>query len=125
MIASHSNSYAVCAHQRNIKDHHFKAVRNLGGVVGISLAPQHITLSERAFVSDICRHIMHYLSLDGEDTVCLGCDFDGIKKTPEGFFGVDSVILISDELLRLGVSDEKIEKIFFKNAMRFAGENIF
>ena len=118
-IATHSNSRAVCNHIRNLTDDLFKKLVKLGAVVGISMAPQHLNESGTADISDIADHIEHYLSLGGEDTVCLGCDFDGIDSTPRGIGSVSDVYRIADELVKRGYSEDLTDKIFYRNAHRF------
>jgi membrane dipeptidase len=38
IIASHSNAYAICPHDRNLSDDQLKAIANNGGVIGINFA---------------------------------------------------------------------------------------
>lgn len=121
-IASHSNSYAVYPHSRNLRDVHFEIIRKLGGIVGLSLCPAHLT-GEKAGVDDILRHADHYLSLGGEDVVCLGCDLDG-TNLPNGFHDVRDLVKIQDAMARAGYSDGLIEKIFWRNAKAFMENNI-
>lgn len=117
-IATHSNSRAVMDHPRNLTDENFIKIAELGGLVGISLAPMHLTEGE-CKISDIIRHIEHYLSLGGEDTVCLGCDLDGVGNLPKGIENVSDVAKIADELGRFNYTDTLIEKIFYANARNF------
>ncbi|MGI6166545.1 MAG: dipeptidase [Eubacteriales bacterium] len=123
VIASHSNSYAVYPHSRNLRDRHFSAIRELGGLAGISLCRSHLAPGKGANADDVLRHIEHYLSLGGEDTVALGCDFDG-ADLPDGIRDITYLDVIADRLAKAGYSDEIIEKIFWKNAKRFIEENI-
>ncbi|MBQ2719398.1 MAG: membrane dipeptidase, partial [Clostridia bacterium] len=81
-LASHSNSYTVCPHTRNLTDREFCAIRDSGGVCGISLYPPHLSTAGVATSADVLRHLDRYLSLGGEDTVALGTDLDGIDTTP-------------------------------------------
>ncbi len=118
-VATHSNSRTVCEHIRNLTDGIFERLVKLGAVVGISMAPQHLNISGSADISDIVRHIEHYLSLGGENTVCLGCDFDGIGSTPCGIGSVSDVYKIADGLAKRGYSDGLIDKIFYQNAHDF------
>lgn len=121
-IASHSNSYAVHPHSRNLRDEHFERIRRLGGIVGLSLCPSHLT-DGSADVDDVLRHAEHYLSLGGENTLCLGCDLDG-TELPEGFRDVRDLVRIQEAMARVGYSDELIDKIFWKNAKSFMEKNI-
>lgn len=119
VIASHSNSYSVYAHPRNLTDEEFSEIVRLGGVAGISLAPQHLT--DGACTSEnAADHILHYLSLGGENAVCLGCDFDGIDKTPADLPDISALPRLAQCLSRRGVSDAQIDRIFFENALGFA-----
>ncbi len=120
-IATHSNSRSVCDHRRNLTDERFRAISSLGGIVGISLAPMHLTADylEKCDIDDVVRHIEHYLSLDGENTVCLGCDLDGVSRLPDGISDVSDLTKIADRLARINYNDTLIDKIFYKNARDF------
>lgn len=118
-IATHSNSYAVCAHRRNLTDERFKAIISLGGVVGISLAPMHLTSAEVCTIDDVVRHIEHYLSLGGEDSVCLGCDLDGVETLPQGIGSASDLEKIAEKLAQINYTDTLINKIFYANARNF------
>lgn len=118
-IATHSNSRTVCDHSRNLTDERFSRIAKLGGIVGISLSPPHLTTGERCTIDDIVRHIEHYMSLGGEDAVCLGCDLDGISRMPEGIKTVSDIEKIADSLGRINYTDALIKKIFYANARNF------
>lgn len=119
VCASHSNSRAVCSHMRNLTDDLFLRVKEKGGTVGISMAPEHLSDSGKAGVTDIIRHIYHYLALGGEDTVCLGCDFDGIGTTPAGVGGIRDIPRLREALEKEGIHEATLDKLFYGNAHRF------
>ncbi len=128
-IASHSNSRAVCNHRRNLTDDMFKCILKAKGIVGISLAPQHLKngYSEEnpqaaVTYTDIIRHAEHYLSLGGKDTLCLGCDFDGIATTPDKIDGISSIPCLYEEFLK-HFSEDTVKNIFYKNAEKFMLRN--
>ncbi len=131
LMASHSNSRAVCDTPRNLADREFGLLRDGGGIVGISLAAKHISekythrmpLPEEDFPGDVLRHILHYLGQGGENTVCLGCDFDGTEPTPH-FPDVSAMSLLYGRLLSEGVGRTAADKIFFGNAFRFFSERL-
>ena len=87
-IASHSCSYSVCKHKRNLTDEQFVNLVSVGACVGISLAPEHLSSNKNASIKDILLHIDHYLSLGGENSICLGCDFDGVSTLPIGISSI-------------------------------------
>lgn len=117
-IATHSNSYSVYPHKRNLLDEEFLIIKKSSGIVGISLAPEHLCEGD-AHINDVVNHIEHYLSLGGEDTLCLGCDFDGIDSTPCELSDLSKLYLLKEELLRIGYSEILTDKIFFQNANNF------
>ncbi len=119
VCASHSNSRSICSHKRNLTDELFLRVKKHGGIVGISMAPEHLSDSGMADITDIGRHIYHYLSLGGEDTLCLGCDFDGISSTPVNIKGIENIPVLWESLANDGVPEDILTKLFFGNAHRF------
>jgi len=121
VIASHSNSYTLCPDRRNLKDEQFIKIKEKGGVVGINYYPPFLTKNNSCTYKYIVRHIMHFLSLGGEDNICLGSDFDGIDYIADGISGVADVYKILDTLSQLGVSEHIIEKIAYKNILRIIG----
>lgn len=121
-LATHSNAYSVCPHPRNLRDEQFRAVRDAGGLVGLCLYPPHLTEGREATVYDAVRHLEHWLSLGGEDTVALGTDLDGIDTLPRGIRSSGDLTLLAEALDRLGYTASLIEKIFSKNAELFFGK---
>ncbi len=122
IIASHSNSYTLCNHRRNLTDNDFKEIKDLKGLVGISLASEHLQKGKQAEICDILKHIYHYLSLDGIDTVCLGCDFDGVSSLPRGISDITNLKELYFEI-QGNFGNEAAEKIFFRNAYEFFRRN--
>ena len=120
VIASHSNAYTVYSHSRNLRDEHFTAIRDLGGLVGLNFFRGHLCdIDERtATVSDLVRHLEHFLTLDGENTVAIGGDWDG-ARLPEGFTNIGDATKLAEELSRLGYSEQLIHKLFYGNALAF------
>ena len=122
-IATHSNSASVYMHTRNLLDKHFENIKELGGIVGISLCPPHISAEAAPDIDSIIRHIDRYMELGGENTVAIGGDLDG-TDLPTGFNDISDIYKISDRLSALGYSDIIINKIFFDNAYNFAVNNL-
>ena len=119
LLATHSNSRSICHHSRNLTDEMFRTIKESGGVAGISMAALHLAEDGNASITDVLSHIEHYFSLGGEDTVALGCDFDGISAAPKEIGSMYDLPILAEHLARLGYSDCQIEKIFYRNADRF------
>lgn len=117
-LATHSNARALCNNPRNLTDSQFCAVRDRGGVVGVTFVRRFLDDSWEAGMDDLLRHIEHFLSLGGEKTVALGGDFDG-TDLPDGMTGVESVEALGDCMLRHNYPESLVQAIFFDNAYRF------
>lgn len=116
VIASHSNSRAVCGDSRNLTDDMFIAICKTGGVAGFNLCPAFV--GEQADVDMCCDHILHFLELDPDGThVALGGDLDGISETPEGFEGVQDYPKLALRLLERGVDEKTVMDVFWNNAL--------
>lgn len=124
VIASHSNAYSVYSHSRNLRDEHFIALRDLGGLVGLNFCRPHLwnPEEETVTVSHLIRHLEHFLSLGGENTVAIGADWDG-ASLPDGISTIADAQKLAEEMARLGYTDELIHKIFFDNALAFFKRN--
>ena len=116
VIASHSNSRAVCDHSRNLTDDMFRAICNTGGVVGLNLYSRF--LGNEPTLDTACDHILHWLELDPEGKhIALGGDLDGCDALPEGFTGVESYLTLQDRLLNRGVTEEILHNICWNNGI--------
>lgn len=116
IVATHSNSRAVCNNSRNLTDDMFKAICETGGVAGYNLCAEFT--GEDPTVDTVCDHIFHFLELD--PTGChlsLGGDLDGITAMPAGFEGVQSWTKLSNRLLERGLDEKTVKDIYWNNAI--------
>ena len=117
IIASHSNSRAICDHPRNMTDEMIEALAQNGGVMGMNFAPPFVHPTD-ATLEGIVDHIDHIVGLVGPDHVGLGSDYDGIPYTPKGLEDVTKIPDITTELIKRGYNDEDISKILGGNHLR-------
>lgn len=116
IIASHSNSRAVCDVSRNLTDDMFRAICESGGVAGFNQCAGFV--GEDPDLDTACDHFLHFLELDPQgDHIALGGDLDGCDSLPAGFDGVQSYPALADRLLSRGVSEDILHKIFWDNAL--------
>lgn len=118
IVASHSNAYDICNHKRNIIKEHFKWLVANSSLLGVSLASEHLSNLGRASISDILRHIDYFLNLGGENTVCLGCDFDGVTTLPSEISSISDLKILYYEF-KQAFGEKIAKKIFFENAYSF------
>ena len=124
-IATHSNSHALYGHTRNLRDRHFAIIKDLGGIVGVSLCPSHLTDTSLrpATAEDVFAHVDYYLSIGGEDIVGFGADWDG-TDLPQGFGCVSDLTQVAEIMARHNYSEELIHKLYWKNFYDFALRNL-
>lgn len=117
VIASHSNSRAVCAHSRNLTDDMFRAIMETGGVAGFNQCAPFI--GEKPNLDTVCDHIFHFLELDPDGRhIALGGDLDGCGNDfPEGVTGIESYPAMANRLLERGLDEKTIHNIFWNNAL--------
>ncbi|MBE6975217.1 MAG: hypothetical protein E7436_06975 [Ruminococcaceae bacterium] len=116
IVASHSNSRAVCDHSRNLTDDMFRAIMETGGVAGFNQCAPFV--GELCDLDTVCDHILHFLELDPEGRhIALGGDLDGCDVLPAGFEGVQSYPAMAQRLLERGVSEDLLMNIYWNNAL--------
>lgn len=123
LIASHSNSFSICNHKRNLSDELFKKILLSKGLVGISLAKEHISYKNIVSSDDILEHIYHYLSLGGENVIALGCDFDGVSSLPCDINSINELDALYSKIVN-AFGENIAKKIFFYNSYSFMLKNL-
>lgn len=116
-IVTHSCADAVTSHRRNLTDEQIRLMISRNSLLGIN------------FYSDFCggtmdslvRHILHILDLGGENILAIGSDFDGCSSLPDGLSSPADFDNLYRTLLKNGLDQGIIEKIFYKNACEKLG----
>ena len=116
IIATHSNSRALCNHSRNLTDDMFKAIVETGGVAGFNMCDEFI--SENPTLDNVCDHILHFMELNPSGSgIALGGDLDGIISGPAGFEGVQDWPKVAERLIQRGLDEKTVRNIFWHNAI--------
>lgn len=121
-IATHSNSYTICPHPRNLNDRQLKAMSEKNSVVGINLYPVFVD-GKRGALDNIIRHINYVMEFVGEKNIGVGCDFDGISVCPENIDNVTKLYILYDRVEEVWGKD-LAENIFYNNMYSFFKDKI-
>ncbi len=125
-VATHSDCRALAAHPRNLTDEMIRILAEKGGVSGINFAPAFLDDTpgnEESRISDMVRHVKHFIEVGGEDCVGIGTDFDGIG----GHLEVGEPRQLSflfDALEKAGITPRQIDKIASGNVLRVMKETM-
>ena len=116
IVATHSNSRAICDNSRNLTDDMFRAIVETGGVAGYNACAEFT--GENPTVDTICDHIFHFMELDPSGKhIALGGDLDGVTNLPAGFEGVQSWPVLAERLMVRGLSEETVMDIYWNNVL--------
>ncbi len=122
-LASHSCARALKEHKRNLTDDLIRLFGEKGGLIGLNFSNHFLGDTEISMVKDMVRHAKHIRDIGGEDVLALGSDFDGIQPTLE-IEDASEMGKLADALLAGGFTEAQVEKMFYRNATRYLGENL-
>lgn len=117
-VASHSAVKRLCSHPRNLTDAQLQCLIQRRGGIGINFFPQFLSESGRCKMEEIIKHMEYIFNLNGEDSVGIGSDFDGIAYLPEDMRGMEDVKKLISCMESHGWSETMIHKVLFENFHR-------
>ena len=118
VIYSHGGLRGNCDNRRNLTDEEARGIARTGGIVGIGFWPTAVCGND---AKAIARAIRYAIGVAGVEHVALGSDFDGAVHTP---FDASQLPVLTDALVKEGLSPEEISAITGENALRFFHENL-
>ena len=124
VVASHSNSRALCPHPRNLTDEQLRAIRDSGGVVGLNAHDEFVHQDpERRTVETLALHAARMAEVMGAEHVACGFDFCEFMGSPgnEAVRGLEDcgrAVALLDCLERLGMSAAERRMIARENFLR-------
>ena len=118
-ISSHSNARAVCNVARNLDDDMIAELARHGGVMGLNFCADFLNDEGKneTRLKDIVAHIDHIKKVGGVDVIALGSDFDGIDSNLE-IKDASGMQQLADALRQHHYTEDEIDRIFHKNALR-------
>ncbi|NPD90922.1 gamma-glutamyl-gamma-aminobutyrate hydrolase family protein [Xylanibacter muris] len=117
IVCSHSSSYSLCNHPRNLTDDQMRALAAKGGVAQTTLYHGFLNTDSEATVLDAIAHLEHAIKIMGIDHVGIGTDFDGDGGI-RGFSCSSEAINFTRLLLSRRYSEQDIQKIWGGNFLR-------
>ncbi len=118
VCTTHSNCAAFCNHTRNLTDEMMKALAARGGVMGLCFYGRFID-KKHPSLQRFVEHILHALTIMGEDHVGIGSDFDGVE--PDAFMAIPHPGRMNnlwEALDKTGVKHSTLCKIAHGNFLR-------
>ena len=120
IITSHSNARAVNEMPRNLSDDQIKEVAKRGGVIGVNAYTSIVSLDEsKQNISGLCDHIDHLVKTSSDKNVGFGFDlctkYYNNGKILDVLKSHEETILVTQELLKRGYSEESIKNILGLN----------
>lgn len=126
IVASHSNARAVCHHVRNLTDEMIIALHKNGGVMGMNFCADFMDNDPnvgRNTIECTIRHLKYIRQLVGVDVLAIGSDFDGIDPNIE-MKNASVLLKLIVAMKEEGFTQEEIDKITYKNALRVFEANL-
>ena len=117
-VASHSNARTISNHPRNLTDDMIRILAEKGGIMGINFEKHFLGHNDLSRVEDMISHITHIKNVGGIDCISIGSDFDGISSRGLEIKNIGEIEKLSIALKKNNFSDEEVEKILYKNAIR-------
>jgi membrane dipeptidase len=112
IVVSHGGVFAQCPSPRTLTDDQLRRIGANGGVVGIGFWPVAVCDST---AKGVATAIAHAVKVAGVEHVGLGSDWDGDVREA---FGADGLVLLTDALLKEGLSEDDIAKVMGENVIR-------
>lgn len=118
LLISHTGFYGHCQAKRNISDTLMQAIASSGGLIAVGYWDGALCGNSPELVAE---SIQYGIGLVGAEHVSLGSDFDGATTTA---FDSSELVVVTHELLKLGVGETEIRKVMGENMLHFLQDNL-
>ncbi len=119
LIASHTGVRHFCDLPYNLSYEQIRVIVERGGIIGIALDPEKLSLDRRAGVSEVFAHIDWLVQQFGPEYVALGSDFGAFKEKCDGLETPGELQRLAAMLERYGYSRKAVAKIMGENWAEF------
>lgn len=118
VIFSHSSSYSICNHERNVPDWLLRELKKRQGLIMVNLHSKFISCRDEANVSRVADHFDHIRKLIGAESIGIGGDFEGAVRFPKGLEDVSKYPALIEELLKRNWTENELADVLRNNFLR-------
>ncbi|XP_066493822.1 dipeptidase 2-like [Tiliqua scincoides] len=119
VIFSHSSSFSICNHFRNVPDDILLSLKENRGIIMVTFPVKFLSCGDQIVnISTVADHFDHIRKTAGSRSIGIGGDYDGEDRFPEGLEDVSKYPALIEELLRRNWSQEELKGVLRENFLR-------
>ncbi|XP_008280167.1 dipeptidase 2 [Stegastes partitus] len=118
VIFSHSSSYSICNHSRNVPDWLLHELKKNNGLIMVNLHSKFISCKDEANISRVADHFDHIKKVVGAESIGVGGDFEGAVSFPKGLEDVSKYPALIQELLQRKWTEDELANVLRRNFQR-------
>jgi membrane dipeptidase len=119
LLCSHTGLRRFCDRPRNLSDAQLRALFARGAVVGLALAPEMLTGTQRCSLEDFFVQLDWVVQRFGDAGVALGSDLGGFEGACAGMEDHGALGALAERMRRAGYPEETVGRIMGGNWQRF------
>ncbi|MDP2671927.1 MAG: membrane dipeptidase [Candidatus Daviesbacteria bacterium] len=123
LFVSHTASFEVKKHRRNLDKEQIKAIVKRGGLIGLCFINDFVGGTS---IKDAVKQLQSLVDIAGVENIAVGSDFDGMAQEDliKGLEDISKLPKFFDACLKNGFTKKDLGKIAGRNAARFFAAKI-